>query len=273
MKRLQAKVTIKKDDNKITVIASDETLDRHGEVLPIDQWDLTKFNTAPRMLVDHNHQVEKIVGKWVNPRIENRQLMFDAVFHDFTPLAIAVKQMVMEGYLNTVSVGFIPHGPQKDGGKDTFELIETSWVTVPANPSATVVNRMKALENEPITVEQEAKIKEWAQKEDIEDDIPAEDPEDPVTPPTEEEIEEEEMTPISSVEDFKEWRKEKMVEDRVLCSVEFIEQLIESSEQLKTLTLNKKVEIAKQEKIMRLALKQAAGAISHLLREANKNSH
>jgi len=113
---LVAKVKVLKSAGKITVVASDETLDRHGDVLPIDQWDLTKFLMSPRMLVDHNHQVEKIVGKWENVRIEGKQLLMDANFHGFTPLSKAVEEMVNKDYLDTTSVGFIQHGPKEDGG-------------------------------------------------------------------------------------------------------------------------------------------------------------
>lgn len=163
MKKIQAQVKIKKLGEKmITVIASDESLDRHGEVLPISSWDLTKFNQAPRMLVDHDHRVEKIVGKWKNVRIEDKELLMDAEFHDFTDLAIAVEQMVNEGFLNTVSVGFIPYGPTEDGGRERFELIETSWVTVPANANAQVTERMKSLEGVQVSEETKEKVEAFA---------------------------------------------------------------------------------------------------------------
>lgn len=277
MNKLQAKVTIKKENDTITVVASDETLDRHGEVLPIDQWDLSKFIGSPRMLVDHNHQVEKIVGKWVNPRVENKQLLFDAVFHEYTELSKAVKQMVEGGFLNTVSVGFIPHGPKKDGDRETFELIETSWVTVPANPSATVVNRMKALEKEPITPEQEEKIKDWVKSNDEEEELDGTDPEDS-NDDDEQEVEPDELPPeegdvITSVESFRAWQNKKSADTVLKVDVSFLQKIIEDSEQLQALTTDKKkVEAARKKKLLRLALKEVASTTSHLLRELKKSS-
>lgn len=155
-KKFEIVAKIEKRDNGITVVASDETLDRHGEVLKIADWDLTEFRKAPRMLIDHDHRVEKIVGAWRNPRIQDGELLLDADFHEITELSKAVSEMVKEGYLNTVSVGAIYKPAQNDGDRPTLELIETSWVTVGANPNARV---KKALETE--EVEKEVEITEY----------------------------------------------------------------------------------------------------------------
>lgn len=167
MKKLQfiAKI-VKGDSNKITVVASDETLDRHGEVLKIEDWDLSEFIKAPRMLIDHDHRVEKIVGRWENPRIENRQLLLDANFHDITELSREVHKMVLEDHLNSVSVGAIYNPPDNDGQRGRLELIETSWVTVGANPNALTIS--KALEADE-TNEDVSKIKDFVgiEEEDV----------------------------------------------------------------------------------------------------------
>lgn len=270
-KFLQAKVKIQKSGDVITVVASDETLDRHGEVLPIDQWDLSMFKQSPRMLVDHNHQVEKIVGKWVNPRIQGKELLLDAQFHDFTPLAKAVKQMVEEGYLNTVSVGFIPHGPEKDGGREVFELIETSWVTVPANPNAQVQAAFKALEGKELTADEKKKLEEYVGK-DFDEADELEDSDDIL--PDKDEDEQDGDVPVKSIEEFKTWQEKNKEEVVLLCEAQFISKLITDSEQLQTLTADKKakVEIAKRNELLRLSLKAVAGHTSHLLREMNKKN-
>lgn len=293
---LKAKIVIHKEEKKITVIASDETLDRHGDVLPIESWDLTKFLTAPRMLVDHDHSVASIVGKWENVRIEGKKLLMDANFHDFTDLAKAVKQMVEEGYLNTVSVGFIYNGPEGDGQRPTFELIETSWVTVPANPSARITESLKSAMEKSLSAEEEQKVKEFAgeTKEGDEEEgevdegdegadaEPKIDPEtgEPIIPEEEDEDEEipehdnddEEVLSIGSLVEFKE-AEAKLVEDgKVLVSVAFLKQLVADSEQLQTLT-DKGLEVIRAKKaaeLIRLSMKEAAGQLSHALREANK---
>lgn len=175
-KRLQftAKI-VKGDGNKITVVASDETLDRHGDVLKIEDWDLSHFVKAPRMLVDHDHRVEKIVGRWENPRIENRQLLLDANFHDITELSRAVHQMVIEDHLNSVSIGAIYNAPESDGQRGKMELIETSWVTVGANPSALVVSRALELKEATESDEDVAKVKTFL---DVKDEAPVTDEKD-----------------------------------------------------------------------------------------------
>ena len=133
--------TVERAGDKITFIASDETKDRYGDSIPILNWDLSKYRKAPRLLVDHDHRVEKIVGKASGIRVDKgaKKLLFEPLFHGITELSRQVEEMVKTGHLDTVSVGFIPH-PPADKTKGTFdgknELIEISFVTVPANPNA-----------------------------------------------------------------------------------------------------------------------------------------
>ena len=289
---LKAKVDVKANGDVITVVASDETLDRHGEVLPIEAWDLSKFKQAPRMLVDHDHSVSSIVGKWVNPRIEGKQLKMDAVFHDITELARAVKEMVVQKFLDTVSVGFIFNEPEEKTGTPTFELIETSWVTVPANPSARIQTSLKSLA-EKISAEEKVKIKNFDKETEIEesdeilpdgeDEQPLEDePEkEPELIPSEEPLDNslEAMEGrgfkiVSTKEDFDEWMFINRAKETLfaLCDTLFLSKLLERSEQLETLTQENKTRIMSEQKakLSRLALKEAAGYISHALREMNK---
>lgn len=146
------KAQVKSEGGKITVIASDATVDRHGDSIPVESWDLKNFLAAPVMLLDHNYTVEKIVGAWQNPHEEDGKLVMDGVFHEITELAKQAKAMVDEGFLRDVSVGFIPHYETKkaeDGTESTVsfnELLEVSWVAVGANPSAKVKSMLKAVE-------------------------------------------------------------------------------------------------------------------------------
>lgn len=155
---IQAK--LQKSGDKITFVASDETLDRAGEVIPISSWDLVNFMQNPVLLVNHDYLVENIVGLATNVRIEGKSLLFDPVFHEITELSKTVFQMVKEEVLNTVSVGFLPHGPVKDGDMGRNELLEVSFVAVPANPSA---QRLKSLADA-VTTEKNVEIKSWVEK-------------------------------------------------------------------------------------------------------------
>lgn len=295
---LKGKIGVEKANGKVTVIASDETLDRHGDVLPIDQWDLSKFLLSPRMLIDHNHEVASIVGRWNNTRIVGNKLLMDADFHEITDISKAVKQMVEEGYLDTVSVGFIYNDPTADGGRPSFELIETSWVTVPANPSARVQASFKSALEKTLTEEQVKEIEDFAGDiEESDDVLPEDDDEQPIAEEGEEveqpaepaPSDEEDITDdrsmnameakgwlvIRSQADYDEWQASHAGGNAIsLCDSIFLEKLLKRSEQLETLTHENqaKVEADKKAKLARMALKEAAGFISHALREMNKNS-
>lgn len=155
---------LKREGDKIVFIASDETLDRQGEVIPLESWDLKNYRKNPVLLVNHDYMVQNIVGKARNLKIDKNKssgkgaMTFEPTFHGITQLSKEVEQMVKEGVLNTVSVGFIRRGPMADGEKDTNELIEISFVPVPANPSA---SQLSVLMAKGIEAAEEEKIKEF----------------------------------------------------------------------------------------------------------------
>lgn len=161
-KYLQAE--LKREGDKIVFIASDETLDRQGEVIPLDSWDLKNYRKNPVLLVNHDYMVQNIVGKAKNLKVDKNKasgknaMFFEPVFHGITQLSKEVEQMVKEGVLNTVSVGFIRRGPAGDGQKESNELIEISFVPVPANPSA---EQLSVLMSKAIKAEEEEQIKEF----------------------------------------------------------------------------------------------------------------
>lgn len=142
-------------NQKITIVASDETLDRYGEVVPLDAWDIKNFLKNPVLLVDHDYKVSNIVGRARNLDVGKKSFTFESEFHDITQLAKEVKRMVEEGFAPAVSVGFINHGPKKDGDTPTNELLEISFVAVGANPNAL------ALAMKSIDAEQEKEIETW----------------------------------------------------------------------------------------------------------------
>jgi HK97 family phage prohead protease len=133
--KLQLKATITKTtDGRVTVVASDETIDRSGEAIPVSSWDLGNFKKSPRLLIDHDYSVKSIVGLAQNIRTENRQLLFEPLFHDITDAARETKELVEQGFLDTVSVGFMRN--QSQDGSIKNELLEVSFVAVPCNPNA-----------------------------------------------------------------------------------------------------------------------------------------
>ncbi len=133
--QLQLKATVTKAaDGRVTIVASDETIDRSGEAIPVSSWDLLNFQKSPRLLIDHDYSVKSIVGLAENIRAENRQLLFEPLFHDITDAARETREMVEQGFLDTVSVGFMRN--QAQDGTMKNELLEISFVAVPCNPNA-----------------------------------------------------------------------------------------------------------------------------------------
>lgn len=128
------------DSKEKIAVASTNVVDRHGERINQDGWDLKNFKNNPVMLWAHDHK-EIAVGVCKNVHIERTggtpRLVFTPDFHDKTPTAKALKELFNEGWLNSFSVGFIPK--EFDGKDSTYlkqELLEISAVNVPANADA-----------------------------------------------------------------------------------------------------------------------------------------
>jgi HK97 family phage prohead protease len=149
MNKQYLQAVVKKEGDRIVFVASDETLDRQGEVISLDSWDLRNFKKNPVLLVDHEYKVENIVGTAKNIKIDKdrKALTFEPNFHGITQLSQDVAKMVESGQLSTVSVGFMPVYPKKDGGKIMNELLEISFVAVPANPSASMIMNGMTMES------------------------------------------------------------------------------------------------------------------------------
>lgn len=149
-KELQERLTTNKDrikyveavisevENKKIAIASQETVDRQGEIISIDGWDFKNFKRNPVMLWGHN-AYEPNIGEVKNIRITDvngkKSVVFEPVFHDITPLSQTLHEMYDQGKLRAFSVGFLPF--EAEGNKFTKqELLEVSLVNVPAHPNA-----------------------------------------------------------------------------------------------------------------------------------------
>lgn len=119
------------------VIASDETVDRSGEVIKISWWELWNFMKNPVIIANHIYKVENIVWKATNIYVEDSKLIVEWVFAE-TDLAKDVKTLYDWWFIKTVSVWFIPK--ERDENERNIitraELLEVSFVPVPCNPNA-----------------------------------------------------------------------------------------------------------------------------------------
>jgi len=126
------------------VIASTEDIDRDGEKILVNAWDLKNYKKSPVILCCHNwYDVEDVIWKATNIKQEGKKLIIEWVFSKTNPKAKLVKDLYDEWILKTVSVWFIP----KEREWNTItkaELLELSFVPIPANPNA-LTDEQKAL--------------------------------------------------------------------------------------------------------------------------------
>jgi HK97 family phage prohead protease len=148
---LSATVT-KAEDDTYEVIASDATEDRYGDIVEPGGWKLDNYLKNPVWLADHTYWVEYLVGRALDTRVEKGRLISrykpDPI--NSSPVTDIVLAKLDSGSLRAVSVGFMPLVWEKirdehDDWTGSFrfieqELLENSWVVVPANPNALLLS-------------------------------------------------------------------------------------------------------------------------------------
>lgn len=149
------------DLREVTVVASDETLDSYGDTIIADGWQFERFARNPVALIDHDYSVAAIVGQSIKWWVEKKALYitdrFDGPWTNET--ADMAWNKIASGSLRAVSVGFRPlKWVRRYNDKDEWtgfdyleqELYEKSWVAVPANPSAVVIDAALPAEAPPV---------------------------------------------------------------------------------------------------------------------------
>lgn len=155
------------------VVGSTSVLDRMGDVIDQDGWQLDTYTkTNPVILWGHNVREERPpIGKALKVWTEGKQsrtkrLMFKVKFDLQDSFAAEIFRKVKDGFVNTVSVGFLPVeweelnkevGPFGGRKYTKQELLELSFVPVPANPEAVVALRSLSVTDkrfEPIALEE-----------------------------------------------------------------------------------------------------------------------
>lgn len=140
-------------------VASDESVDRYGDIIRAKGWQLDNFKANPVLLFGHDSKSP--IGR-VEASVIGNQLLAEATFAPAgkSQLADEVWNLVDADILRAVSVGFLPTAAPnpiwKDGDKDSGiltgfefiaqELLELSVVSVPANPQALALARSLASE-------------------------------------------------------------------------------------------------------------------------------
>lgn len=126
----------KSEGGKYKVLASTSAIDRQGDSIDQSGWDLRNFMQNPVILWAHDYS-ELPVGKAVDINVTENGLEceFEFASGDANPKAEQVQKLFDGGYLNAVSVGFIPR-ERKGNSITRSELLEISIVPVPANQEA-----------------------------------------------------------------------------------------------------------------------------------------
>ena len=193
-KFLQAEIkSVNKEEGTFEVVASSGKVDRLGDTIDPKGWYLTNYKKNPVILWSHSTggmfstaipPVGKASKVWVE---DEKELKLKGKWAD-TPFAQELRTLVEGGFLNAVSVGFLPLVETEKGNieieskmyrratdeeikKGIYdspygqkfskqELLEVSWVNVPALPQALVSAKEMNLELVTKALEEEIKEKE-----------------------------------------------------------------------------------------------------------------
>jgi len=136
--------TVNEEQRTVEIIATSETEDRQGDIVKIAGAQLENFIKNPVILFGHDYSALP-VAKAIGIKVEGKQIIMKIQFptkevYDFADI---VFKMVKSGYLNTVSIGFIPIKQAYDEELKAYviekwEMLETSIVPVPANQDALI---------------------------------------------------------------------------------------------------------------------------------------
>ena len=182
---------IDEESRTVEFVASDNSVDSYGTVIPVDKWDLTRF--ASNGIIGYMHDVygdswtksadpDDVIGKG-EAFIEDEKLIVRITFEpaDLNEKADKIFRKLQFGSLHAVSVGFRAtkkgHMGDEERGEDPKvyyyagqELLEVSVVNIPSNANAL----KRSIEEEKASREYEEK----AEQPEAETDVTAEAPAD-----------------------------------------------------------------------------------------------
>jgi HK97 family phage prohead protease len=128
----------------LTYVLSDDTLDRMGDIIDPAGWDLRWFRKNPIALFGHNSSAP--IGRWKNIRVEGGRLVaeLEPAQRGTSQRIDEILSLIDQDILRATSVGFRPiefepideKNPYRGTRYTKQELLETSIVSVPANPAA-----------------------------------------------------------------------------------------------------------------------------------------
>ena len=127
--------------DSFTFVVSTAQVDRAGDQIDQNGWDLEGYTRNPVVLLSHAWQLPPI-GKAIRTWVESDRLMATIRFAD-TPLGLEISRLQADDYMRAVSAGFRPikwelrrdaRGLPLGMHFHQQELLEISVVSIPANP-------------------------------------------------------------------------------------------------------------------------------------------
>lgn len=140
---------VDEDSRRVTVVASTGDIARDNAIINPEGWDLRAYERNPVVLWGHDDRMPPI-GRTVQSNVTPNALI---QVHEFAnhPRAEEIFQLVRGGFVNAVSVRWMPGETEVRSigeGKAKrsvlvftrgHQLLETSFVSVPADPGAIVL--------------------------------------------------------------------------------------------------------------------------------------
>ena len=144
MDMLRNKAGHQSAEDPFKFIMSSEAVDRTGDIIRQNGWELRDFLKNPIALFGHRHDFP--IGSWKNVRVEGKRLVGDLVLASkgTSERIDEIRSLVEQRVLKAVSVGFrvldyVPidkNDPYGAWDIKRSELLETSVVSVPAHQDA-----------------------------------------------------------------------------------------------------------------------------------------
>ena len=150
------------DGIELEFIVSNASVDRDRDTIAVDGWDVSDFTKNPVVLWAHQYGTPPI-AKATETKVADGALRSRAKFTppDLSEFGHMIGRMYKEGFMNAVSVGFLPDEWSFDEDRRGVNflkqaMLEFSAVPVPSNPEALIQARSAGIDTAPLV--------EWAEK-------------------------------------------------------------------------------------------------------------
>lgn len=134
------------------ILSDSKLINSKGFKVDVSKGRFERFDANPVML--YNHDIEQVIGRWENRRVENGRLLATPVFDKSDEKGAETARKVSEGFLRGASIGIYPINVEQIGEEyvlTEWELVEASITPIPSDAGAI---RLYDEKRETITFEQ-----------------------------------------------------------------------------------------------------------------------